>query len=156
MKKIALVVAAILVIRIQGCSTDDLSNLENNKQEKEVNTDLQKNFPSCIERIYVVFPEDADEIYRSEYLQWAQDNVFSFIMHTVDPVCDNIYIWGVPCDEVFQMKHLNEKTDDSDDTVLVAERDPETSDDDVTCNCVNLDLYYIDQNSECTDLYEFR
>ena len=153
MKKIALVVAAILVIGIQGCSTDDLSNLENNKQENEVNTDLNKRFPSCLQKLYVVFPEDADEIYRSEYMQWARVNVFSFILHSTEPVCDNVYMWVVPCDELNFYKN-----DSNGEIVLKGKKDEGTGGDDVGCpRCTTLELGFIEnENPDCIEFESFR
>ena len=108
MKKIALVVAAILVIGIQGCSTDD--------KPEQLGDTVPDNFihatnavegkslnggGGSFERIFVVYPPGSTSMDNEEYVQSSlKYGRFSSIMYGAAPYCADVYEWYVPSNEL--------------------------------------------------------
>jgi len=122
-----------------------------NAQSKSLNTLSTNNIHSCIRRMYVVyessgfFSTDKDNLdYISELLKLQ---TFSTIVYTPHSICDGVYEWYVPCDEIpndicnFRCQNMNLDADSAIHTrgAPVHERDrsslaPDEEDDDPFCS----------------------
>ena len=107
MKKIALVVTAILVIGIQGCSTDD--------KPEQLGDTVTDNFilatnavegkslggGGTFERIFVVYTPGSTSMDNEDYVQSSlKFGRFSSIFYGRNPYCADVYEWYVPSNEL--------------------------------------------------------
>ena len=107
MKKIALVVAVILVIGIQGCSTDD--------KAEHLGDTVPDNFilatnavegkllggGGSFEKIFVVYPPGSTSMDNEEYVQSSlKFGTYSSIFYGRNPYCTDVYEWYVPSNEI--------------------------------------------------------
>ena len=121
MKKSALfILAAIFVIGIQSCTTDEQEEIspENFTTEKNI---LQKlgnpGLSDCFKTIFIDYgnlsPKHRDDFKRLASYQWYDDKVFIQPTH-----CHSVEAWIVPCD---LLKTYTAKNDEEKDIVIDAE-----------------------------------
>ena len=143
MKKIALVLAAILVIGIQGCSTDDKpEQLGDTVPENfilagsNIEGKMQVTAGTCFKKIFVVYPSGSTPADNAEYAESSSGikGEFSFVMYSINPYCDDVYEWYVPCNElpsyICTQNGQIRPTTDSDGTVTHTASNPRLNIDD--------------------------
>jgi len=108
MKKIVLLlVAAVFVIGMQSCSTDDKTNfagdqipenaikMTRNGEQKGLGT-----ISPCFKKIFVVYRSGSNDQDNLDYVSTSLKFKYSTIWSVNTPYCTNIYEWYVPCDEL--------------------------------------------------------
>lgn len=104
MKKIKLlVVLAILVVGIQGCSTEETT--ENSiesaiaDQQKIILTNGSGSDVTCWKKIYVRFPKNWGPEEHTAFFNYARDYMFEAVLYVISDNCETVKTWRVPCSD---------------------------------------------------------
>ncbi|WP_299439697.1 hypothetical protein [uncultured Aquimarina sp.] len=125
MKKIALLlVAAVFVIGMQSCSTEENVLEEEVQQTQEENLSKFNFTPHC--NFFVRYPVDWTQQDRDDFHTWARENMFSSILVLFEDGCYEVDEWRVPCNELYGIIIKNDKENNATDAV--AEMDDDDDD----------------------------
>ncbi|WP_343914695.1 hypothetical protein [Aquimarina litoralis] len=125
MKKVLLlIVAAVFVIGIQSCSTEE--NILEDQLEQTV-TENDAKFPGgnfCA--FFVRFPADWTQQDREDFHAYATQEWFTHILRLYDQDCYNVEEWRVPCDQLYKIIRTDSVTNNATDADSKASEDDPT------------------------------
>ncbi|WP_027392305.1 hypothetical protein [Aquimarina latercula] len=125
MKKITLLlVAAVFVIGIQSCSTEETSIIEEEVQQTLEENDSKFNWvPHC--NFFVRYPVDWTQEDRDDFHIWARENWFSSILVLFEDGCYAVDEWRVPCSELEKVTKTDIASANATDAGTKTENDDE-------------------------------
>lgn len=102
MKKITLLlVAAVMAIGIQSCSTEE--NILEDQVEQTVTENDAKLLGGNFCAFFVRFPADWTQQDREDFHAYATQELFTHILRLYDQDCYKIEEWRVPCDQLYDL-----------------------------------------------------
>ncbi|RZS93150.1 hypothetical protein [Aquimarina brevivitae] len=125
MKKIALVLVAILVIGIQGCSTEE-QEINGSEQSLTVEESSKHwlNTEWC--NFFVRYPREWTPQQRDDFEAYAREHMFSRVLVLNEDACIEVDEWRVPCQELYDVIKTDGQNNAT-DAKAVVENDPTTT-----------------------------